>query len=247
MFTPKPPEQTRGYLQLAEALRQFFRTLGVRVGDRLPSERELAQRLNVSRPMLREALIVLELRGEVEIRVGSGIYLRQSLDRVSATPAVPRPADDEELSALGQSPHEVNQMRYFFEGSIAGFAARFITKSQLHLLKSSVDAMEQALESSSSPWNRALTEADRRFHVCIAEVTDNPLVISTVETLFDQRFSRVSHSLHRHFEDQYDWRDAVKEHREIYRAIADRDPLQAQAAMQRHLTLAYERLMEIIE
>lgn len=197
--------------------------------------------------MLREALIVLELQGEIEIRVGSGIYLRHSLDSVRARPAAPRLTDDEELSSLGQSPHEVSQMRYFFEGGIAGYAARFINKSQLRILKGSVDAMEQALESGSSPWDRALTEADRRFHVGIAQVTENPLVISTVETLFDQRFSRVSRSLHQHFEDQYDWRDAVKEHREIYRTIADRDPLQAQAAMQRHLTLAYERLMEIIE
>ena len=247
MPSPKPSEQTRSYLHLAGALRQFFRTLEVEVGGRLPPERELARRMNVSRPMLREALIVLELQGEIEIRVGSGIYLRQSLEKMPAKRGRAEPAHNEQLSALGQSPHEVNQMRYFLEGSIAAHAARFMNRSQLRMLKGCVDEMQQALDSNASLWDQAITEADRRLHVCLAQATGNQLVTSTVESLFNQRFSRVSSLLHQHFDGQYAWNDAVDEHREIYRAVADRDPLQAQVAMQRHLTLAHQRLMALIE
>ncbi|WP_276809102.1 FadR/GntR family transcriptional regulator [Castellaniella defragrans] len=246
MFPPRPSDQTRSYIHLAETLRQAIRELDIGIGGRLPSERELAQRLNVSRPSLREALIVLELQGEIEIRVGSGIYLRQPPESTPQKPASPV-SDDSDPPSLGQSPHEVNQMRYLLEGSIAAHAARFIDKAQLRTLKDSIDAMQRALDADPYPGDQVITAADRKFHVCLAQVTENQLVINTVETLFDQRFSLVSRSLHRLFEDHHVWNNALNEHRDIYRAISERDPLQAQAAMQRHLTLAYDRLMTLIE
>lgn len=61
-----------------------------------------------------------------------------------------------------------------------------------------------------------------------------------------QRYTPVGGSMHRLFDNQMVWQDAIQEHQDIYEAIADRDPLQAQAAMQRHLARAHIRLMAVI-
>ncbi len=69
------PAERRLYQLVADQLRALIKHGDFEAGDRLPSERELAQQLGVSRPSLREALIALEIEGAVEIRMGSGIYV----------------------------------------------------------------------------------------------------------------------------------------------------------------------------
>ncbi len=243
----RPMDRTRGYLHIAEALRQEIRKMDTPAGSRLPSERELAQLLKVSRPSLREALIVLELQGEIEIRVGSGIYLRRA---PADGGAVQTPASAVEpgfeASLMGHSPRDVNQARYFLEGGVAAHAARFINREQLKALGASVAAMRKALGMRNRMGDKPLADADRQFHVTLASTTDNRLLIQTLEELFDQRYTPIGGSMHRLFDNQAVWQDAVQEHQDIYEAVADRDPLQAQAAMQRHLSRAHVRLMAVI-
>src|ERR1700679_1263002 len=71
----KPVETRRLYLQIADKLRALIDQQQLAPNARLPSERELAQTLGVSRPSVREALVALELEGRVEIRMGSGVYI----------------------------------------------------------------------------------------------------------------------------------------------------------------------------
>ncbi len=76
MTTPvKPVETRRLYQTIADQINTLIRHGSFQAGTRLPPERELAQQLGVSRPSLREALIALEIRGQVEIRMGSGVYV----------------------------------------------------------------------------------------------------------------------------------------------------------------------------
>ncbi|CAM5222485.1 DNA-binding FadR family transcriptional regulator OS=Castellaniella defragrans OX=75697 GN=HNR28_001514 PE=4 SV=1 [Castellaniella defragrans] len=237
-----PP--ARGYLHVAETLRQKIRTLQVGEGGRLPSERELTQLLQISRPSLREALIVLELQGEIEIRVGSGIYLK----RVDAPEKAPDPAPPSSHDAvrLGQSPREVSQARYFLEGGIAAHAARFMTRPQLRLLGAALTDMRRALRQLQRAGDQPLAEADGRFHMQLAAAADNDLVSRMLGDLFDQRYSPVGGSMHRMFDNESVWQEAIQEHQDIYDAVVSRDPLQAQAAMQRHLSRAHARLMTVI-
>lgn len=238
-------DRARSYVHIAEVLRQEIRRMAVMPGARLPSERELAQRLRISRPSLREALIVLELQGEIEIRVGSGIYLKRMIEPETAAQAAV-----EEVAAattpMGYSPREVNQTRYFLESGIAAHAARFITRAQLRTLANSVAAMRKALAARGESGDKPLADADRLFHATLAATTDNRLLIQTVEGLFDQRYTPIAGSMHRLFDNQAVWEDAVQEHHAVYEAVAARDPLQAEAAMQRHLSHAYARLMAVI-
>ena len=232
----------RNYLQVADALRKAIAESGVRGGGRLPSERDFALKLRISRPSVREALIVLELAGEIEIRVGSGIYLRHPQANASAAGE-----PDEDLAALGYSPYEVNQIRRFLEGGVAAHAAQFITGPQLKKLRMHLASMTQGLAHHPGSEDRQLVMADRKFHLALAAVTRNRLLVHTVEDLFDQRYSPLPGSLRRLFEDRMVWEECVKEHQDIYDAVAAHDPLQAEAAMRRHLTRAHARLMAVID
>jgi len=241
-------ERARSYLHVADMLRQEITKMDVDASGRLPSERELAGLLNISRPSLREGLIALELQGEIEIRIGSGIYLKQPANPArtlepAASGQVPAPM---QAVKMGDSPRDVNQMRLFLEGGVAAHAARFITRPQLRQLEKSLQAMRAALRQKGRAGVRTITEADRLFHMTLAAVTENELLVQTLEDLFDQRYTPVANTMHQHFDDQSAWQVAVHEHQEIYEAIANRDPLQAQAAMQRHLTRAHARLMAVI-
>lgn len=281
---------SRAYLQTAAQLRTLIANLHIAAGARLPSERELAQQLGVSRPTLREALIVLELQDEVEIRIGSGIYVKNravrtesvgqvdhaganKAPRIELRPGVQATADkvDNGQQALAEgmpdddsdgapaahaalnlhsiaedSPKEVNQMRYFLESAVAAEAARFMAPGLRKKLRQSLTDMQKAMAQNDVSTNARMADADRLFHLTLAQSTDNQLVMQTITGLFDQRYRPIARTMHRHFDDQQAWLAAMQEHEQICQAIEDRDPLQAQAAMQRHLTRAHQRLMAII-
>ena len=81
-------EASRLYRQVADQLRSLIDSGEYAVGSRLPTERELAEQLKISRPTVREALIALEVEGRVRIRVGSGIYVTEPADAAPAPSAV---------------------------------------------------------------------------------------------------------------------------------------------------------------
>src|SRR3546814_11363740 len=91
--------------------------------------------------------------------------------------------------------------------------------------------MRKALGMRNRTGDKPLAEADRQFHVTLSSTADNRLLTQTLEELFDQRYTPIGGSMHRLFDNQAVWQDAVQEHQDIYDAVADRDPLQAQAAM----------------
>src|SRR5262249_28265178 len=102
-------EPRRLYRQIADQLRHLIDQGEFAVGSRLPAERMLADRLGVSRPTVREALIALEVEGRLKIRVGSGIYV------VEPQPAVAVPAN-----VAIEGPLELLRARAFVESAIAG-------------------------------------------------------------------------------------------------------------------------------
>ena len=100
-------------------------------GSRLPPERELADMFDVSRPTIREAIIALEVRGRVEVKTGSGVYVIEQQETSVKT---------KEISAF-----ELTQARALIEGEIAALAAQSITDEELAQLKQTLIAMEKGL------------------------------------------------------------------------------------------------------
>jgi len=226
MPPPRPVDSRRLYQQVADRIRAVIADGGFGVGARLPPERELALQLGVSRPSLREALIALEIDGRVEIRGGSGVYV--------CAPVAASEARD--TSALGESPTELMQARAALEGAVITLAAARVTRAGLDRVEEALAAMRREHARGRMP-----LEADRRFHLAIAEMSANSVLVRMVGELFDGRHSPISSRLSGRSETAQTWTAALAEHEAIWRALEARDPQAAAAAMFSHLRASQER------
>jgi GntR family transcriptional repressor for pyruvate dehydrogenase complex len=216
----RPVESRRLYQQIADQIRELIQAGAFEVGSRLPPERELAQQLGVSRPSVREALIALDVEGNVEIRSGSGVYVCMQ----------PQPAARSAVPPLGDSPRELMQARAALESAVVVIACSNATPELVARLGEIVKKMEAENARSHPP-----IDLDRQFHITVAEMTGNSVMVRLVADLFDERHSPLFAKLRSRYENSRTWRSAVKEHLAIVRAIEARDPLGAQAAMLTHL------------
>src|SRR5690606_38860019 len=91
-------------------------------------------------------------------------------------------------SMAEDSPKEVNQMRYFLESAVAAEAARFMSSSLRKKLRKSLTDMQAAMAQNDGTTNTRMADADRLFHMTLAQSTNNQLVIQTITSLFDQRY-----------------------------------------------------------
>jgi len=221
----KALETRRPYQHIADQIRTLIHSGNFPTGSRLPPERDLALQLGISRPSLREALIALEIEGSVEIRMGSGIYVCTPPERgVQVT------------VALGESPVELMEARAVLEGAVVVIACARVDADGLARLADNLEAMRREIEQGRSP-----LEFDRRFHLSIAEMSGNSVLVRIINTLFDERHSPISSKLSGRFESPRTWAIALKEHEAIYRALENRDPLAAQTAIRTHLKSSSKR------
>ncbi|MCZ7658180.1 MAG: FadR family transcriptional regulator [Xanthobacteraceae bacterium] len=214
----------RLYRQIADQLRQLIDDGEYPVGGRLPSERELAEALGVSRPSVREALIALEVEGRIRIVVGSGIYVTE------------RPPQPVGAETAAEGPFELLKAREIVEGAIAAEAATLARPEDIAAL----DDVLARMAGSEGP-NSALIGLDREFHIVIAGMLGNAVLTEMVGHLFDQRINPYFAQLAGYFESPETWRQAVAEHRAVRDAIAARDGAAARAAMRTHLGNSQER------
>ncbi|WP_258046696.1 FadR/GntR family transcriptional regulator [Sphingomonas folli] len=218
-------------MQVARRLQQSIRLGHYPVNSRLPSERELAELLGVSRPTVREAVIVLELRGVVEMRHSAGVY-------VVATE--PETAASDLTDNVG--PFEVTEARRLFEGEAAALAAGTIEDLELTELEGLLSQM------ADNGLDQTIRErADRDFHLTLARSTRNEAIVSVVQTLWDKRYSSplcvYLFSLAR----QIGIQPPVEDHLRILAALRARDPDGARQAMRAHLTRVTESLYRATE
>lgn len=222
-------EPRRLHRQVADQIRFLIESGELVDGQRLPAERELAERFAVSRPTVREALIVLEVEGHIQIRMGSGVYISRQRNRPS----------EHVLEGDGDGPFEILQARCIIESAIAEEAARRAAPDGMARLDDILMRMEQSLDDA----DRALA-LDRAFHTAIAEIVGNNALNRFTGIIYDQRMSPHFEKLASYFESPHTWRLALEEHKAIRDAIAANDPSAAREAMRRHLTLAQKRFSE---
>ncbi|AWM03134.1 FadR/GntR family transcriptional regulator [Bradyrhizobium amphicarpaeae] len=221
-------EARRLYRQVADQLRSLIDSGEYAVGSRLPTERELAEQLKISRPTVREALIALEVEGRLRIRVGSGIYVIEPA-------AIAAPAQ----ASVIEGPFELLRAREFLESAIAEQAARVATKDDI----ARIDASLIAMENVEHPGEASMVH-DRAFHVAIAGSLGNAVLVRVVGELFDQRLNPYFAQLAHYFESPGTWRTALDEHRAVREAIAAHDPQAAREAMRAHLARSQERFAQ---
>jgi DNA-binding FadR family transcriptional regulator len=221
----------RLYEQVAEKLAAQIGSGAYGVGDRLPSERDLAAAFGVSRPTVREAVIALELDGLVEVKTGSGVYVTSQSPK-SGAPGV---------TDIG--PFELLEARKSIEGEAAALAAQRISDEELGALEALLAEME-----SENDHDVVMSEdADRRFHMTIARATQNSAMVAMVEMLWDVR-NRSPQSV-RFLEHvrAHGVKPIINEHAAIMRALRARDAKGARDAMRAHLSSVIEAVLEATE
>jgi len=221
----RPPEAKRLYQAVASQIRQLIDSGRFPPLSRLPAERELAQILGVSRPSLREALIALEIGGNVEVRMGSGIYVTSRAERAAA-----------QDGALGDSPSEIMEARLAVEGAVIVLAVARAGAGALADLRDLLEAMRGTLAAGGHP-----LEEDRAFHLAFATLAGNSVLSRLVGDLFDARHGGIHKALTSKFDSAASWRLALAEHEAILAAVEARDPMRAEAAMRMHLQASADR------
>jgi GntR family hexuronate regulon transcriptional repressor len=217
------------YQRVANAIVEEIRSGKYPPGDRLPPERELAEEFGVSRPTVREAMIALEIRGIVEARRGSGIYV------------IDTPESDTEEAVLDIGPFEVTEARRLFEGESAALAAAIITDEEIAKLETLLQRL--AANATTEIGERA----DRDFHIAIAEATRNSAISSVIENLWDMRYK--SPMCMKMFDRAREAgvQPRVDDHTEILKALKARDPQAARAAMRNHLDRVINAMLSATE
>jgi DNA-binding FadR family transcriptional regulator len=222
----KVDESRRLYRHIAKHLRNLIDSGEYPIGGRLPSERELADRLQVSRTSVREALIALEVEGLIRINVGSGIYVLGPSALRSTIPFG---------ETSNEGPFEILQAREILEPSVAAEAAILAGSEHIGILDQILAQMEKS--GGNDKW----ISLDREFHVAIAASLSNGMLARFIGQLFDQRMNPYFRRLASYFEDASTWSQALVEHRVIRDAISAGNPEAARQAMRRHLRLSQER------
>lgn len=195
-------------------------------GSRLPGERELAERFEVSRVTVREAEIALQAVGRIEIKTGSGVYVA---DRpASTTNALP------EVSAF-----ELTEARALFEAEAAALAAPIISADKLVEL----DRLLAVMATEDGDTERS-TEADRDFHALIAAASGNQAIIHVIRELWRLR-TEVPQVRNAHAAVcKNDVRARRQEHEAIVDALKKRDPQGARIAMRQHFRRLLEAMLD---
>lgn len=220
-----PRANDRLYQDLARTLMAELASGKHPVGSRLPAERDLAARYNVSRPTVREAIIALEVQGFVEVRVGSGAY-------------VMRLPGEQETPGFDVSAFELTEARLLFEGEAAALAATQVTDDDLAEIARLVQDIVRENQD-----NDGTEEADRAFHMAIARATRNAAVLATVERLWDLRSTSREAALLHEKARRANVKPVVAEHTAVLEALRARDPAAARTAMRAHLSAVLDGLL----
>lgn len=205
----------------------------LRPGERLPSERELSERLGVSRPSLREAIAELQDRGLLATRAGAGIYVADVLGS-AFSPALIRL-----FAAHDQAVLDYIGFRRDLEGVAAARAAVAGTDTDLKVIDTILRKMEVA-HGKRNPSDEA--ELDAQFHLAIIEASHNVIMLHMMRSMFDLLKEGVFYNRQVMFK-QRNTRDILLDHhRAINDAIQARDPDAAREAVNVHLTFVEDAL-----
>lgn len=233
MIKPKRLYQEVG-LKLYEELKQG----PYNVGDRLPAERDVAERLGVSRAVVREALIMLELMELIEVRKGSGIYLIKQPVDTSSNHVFESSLDKDDVG-----PFEMMQARQLLESHVAEFAASQATKKDITKMHEALNLEKQKMAQQDHDHS-----GDKLFHLAIAEATQNSVLVDLVEGLWERREnSPMWKQLHAHITDQSYRQKWLLDHEAILLAIVQKKPDEARLTMWRHLENVKETLLALSE
>lgn len=216
-----PIQAERLYELVVEQIERRILTGELKVGDRLPSERELGEQLGVSRTVVREAVKALRQKGLVEIQPGRGTFVTNSTSRAMRHSL-------SLLMKIGGAEGSANlvEVREIIEPEIAALAAARTSEEHIAAMRDAVATMDATLHDRDK-----FIEADLDFHLALAEATRNaliPILIDSIVELLREQRERI-------FRVEGGPQRGQIHHKGILDAIVRRDPEAARKAMRDHL------------
>tara|TARA_R110002073_G_scaffold22414_8_gene77453 strand:- start:3477 stop:4247 length:771 start_codon:yes stop_codon:yes gene_type:complete len=208
----------------------------LRPGERLPSERELAERMGVSRPSLREAIADLQERDLLVSRAGSGVYVADMLETTFSRALINLFATHDEAV------FDYVSFRRDLEGMAAERAARFGSDTDLKVIDTVFRKMEAA-HAKKNPADEAALDAE--FHLAIIEASHNIIMLHTMRAMFDLLKAGVFYNRQQMFRQRTTRDTLLEQHAAINAAVQSRDPQAARAAAEAHLTYVEVTLSDL--
>lgn len=220
------PIKETGHLteKIVSRIEQIIDESNLIAGARLPSERDLARLLGVSRPALREAVKTLEAHGRVVVRHGQGVFVNASADEVMRI----------RLANQEVSMTELYAMRNVLEAPAAGWAANSATDEEIERLRVALEA-EEEVRTQPTDYGR-LAQLDAGFHLLIVEIAKNRFLLQTVGILQEMMAAGMDTTLT--VPGRLD--RSRQDHRAIFEAIRDHDGEAARIACSSHIIGARE-------
>lgn len=214
--------------QVVAQVQEMISRGDLRAGDRLPTERQLAEDLGVGRNSVREAIRELDALGLIESRRGEGTYVRE-FDAAALM------APFRSVIALSTTaPTAILEFRATLEPEVAALAAQKLSEEGGALLANALEQFERAVSEG-----RSAVDADTSFHLAVARAAGNPALVAVHEALLELLAD------FRYRLDRKSYRPSAPtlvDHRKILEAILERDPERARAATREHLRHVGEAL-----
>ena len=217
-------------------IKQLISKGELKPGDRIPSERELATMLGVSRPSVREAIMVLDAMGFLEARQGGGTFVRALTETSIMDPLAKliEKRDPELLRSLAE-------VRMGLESWSAYLAAQRATAADVAELRRLYGEMEE--QAAQGGWD---PDVDAEFHYAITAASHNSLqmhVLDSIHTLFH---TTIQVALMEFYRQEGHIRKLLTHHREIMEAIAAHEPELAREKMMEHLSMVEEKMAQLL-
>jgi len=207
----------------------------LRPGERLPSEREMSERMGVSRPSLREALADLQDRGLLSSRAGAGVYVADVLGSAFSPALVTLFATDNEAV------FDYISFRRDMEGLAAERAARLASDTDLKVINTIFEKMEAA-HKKRNPADEAQLDAD--FHLSIIEASHNIIMLHMMRSMYELLREGVFYNRSIMFKQRMTRDTLLDQHRVINTALQSRDPDGARRAVEAHLSFVEAALSD---
>jgi GntR family transcriptional repressor for pyruvate dehydrogenase complex len=216
---------------VARKIEQLVRCGELKAGDRLPPEPQLAQRLDVSRSSLREALKGLMYLGLIKSRAGDGTYIQSSLTRVLNQ-------HFQWMILLNEVKHlEIYELRKIIEPQVAALAAKRATRDDIERLKEALDGMSRGCRN-----REVFQKFDIQFHEAFAQASGNAAIQTTMRMLYHATTDARKAVLPFIDDMEVHW----KRHERVYRNILDHKPRLASKAVLEDLLYAESLLRKHI-
>lgn len=216
-----PVKNTKVYEVIMEEIKDIVKKGELKSGEKLPSERELADKLEVSRTSVREALKALTMLGLIESKHGEGNFIKSNFENSLLEPL------SIVFLLIGSKNEDIIELRRIIEPEAAGLAAKNITESELRDLKEIMKELNNSLDAE------ICAQLDKKFHYKIAQASGNHL-ISTIMFSISSLIEKYIDSSRIH---NINKKVIKLQHEEIYKALESRDSKKASEYVKKHLEL----------